>query len=99
MTYNLVRFAIKYRYALAIAAALVALYSAYAYAKGVGRDECKQAHEKALFEAQQKAQFEIRKVQQDYAVRKSLLPSQDSGFGVGPVTRMAIDGLPDGRGR
>lgn len=99
MAYSALRFVIKYRYALAIAAALVALYSAYAYAKGVGRDECKQAHEKALFEAQQKAQFEIRKVQQDYAVRKSLLPSQDSGVPVGPITWGVIDGLPDGNRR
>lgn len=99
MAYNIIRFAIKYRQALMIAGALLAVLGAYQWAKASGREECKEAYEKAVLEAQQKAQFEIRKVQQDYAVRKSLLPTQDSGVPVGPITWDAINGLPDGNRR
>lgn len=85
MAYNALRFVIKYRYALAIAAALIALYSAYAYAKGVGRDECKQAHERALFEANQKARFEIVQLEKKYDSASKKIREIPDGGCVGPA--------------
>lgn len=99
MLYSLIRLAIKYRYAIAIAGALAGLWGAYAYAKGIGREECQTAYQKALFEAEQKAQFEIRKVRDEYSKKKANIPAQDSGDGVGRITADVLRRLPDGGAR
>lgn len=93
--YNIVRLAIKYRQALMIAGAILAVFGAYQWAKHQGRKECKMAYEKAVFEANQKAQFEIRKVQDAYRQKKANIPAQDSGYGVGPIVTSVFNSLPD----
>lgn len=99
MIYNIIRFVIQYRQALMIAGAVLAVLGAYQWAKATGRAECKAAQEKAIQDAQNAAQKEIRKVQDAYRQKKADIPAQDSGDGVGRLVRHAFSQLPDGGGR
>lgn len=82
--------------ALAVIGLMMALWGWGRYKYNEGYKASQAAYEKALFEAQQKAQFEIRKVQDEYSKKKANIPAQDSGYGVGNITRNVINGLPDG---
>lgn len=94
MIYSIIRFAIKYRTALAIIAGLFALWGAYAYAKAQGVKECQADYEAALWKAQEESQKQLRKVKESYDKdKRALLAAEDSGYGVGPLTSNVLSGL------
>lgn len=86
--------------ALAVIGVLLTLWGAYNYAKAQGVDECRAEYETALQEAQEKAQRDIRQIRNENdKLRQTVLAGEDSGYGVGSVTRNVLDGLRDQRSR
>lgn len=83
--YNIIRFFIKYRVFLVALSIVLALWGSFAYAKNIGKEECHEAQEKALFEASQKSRFELVQLEKKYANAAKKIKEIPDGGCVGPA--------------
>ncbi len=98
--YEVVRFAIKHRVGLAAGLSVVGLLGAAWWidsrAEQRGIEATKAQYERKLFEAQQKAQFELSKMEKGYDLASQKIRAIPSGC-VGPAMRYSHDWLREHR--
>ena len=86
---------LKYRNLFIGLAGFLILTGLYFFIRQQGINACKDEYTKQLILAQEKAQKEIRVIEDKYAKIHKSLPKEDSGYGVGPITRSVFDSVPE----